>query len=447
MSIPSPAQVFNSLVNFDGANTGANPDFVSLVQGTDGSLYGTTYNGGANGQGTVFKLTQTGTLTDLHAFNGTDGAQPGVGLVLAVNGNLYGTTQSGGANGVGTVFMLRPAGALTTLHSFDGIDGAGPAGPLVQTSGGTFFGMTFSGGFNGSCPFGPGCGTVFKMTPGGELTNLYSFAGYPTDGSDPNTALVQAADGNFYGTTEYSGMNSLGTIFKVTSGGDETVLYNFAGPDGANPIGTLTQGTDGNFYGTTPNGGSTGYGTVFRFTLGGELTTLYSFSGTDGGHPISTLVRATDGNFYGTTSLGGASGNGTIFRITPGGTLTTLHTFNYTDGTSSRGGLVQATNGVLYGTTYEGGTNGLGTIFSLSAGLNPFVKFIPAGGQVGTPVKILGSNLVGATNVSFNGIQAAFVVVSRYLITTSVPEGATSGEVKVTTPRGTLSSNANFHVR
>ena len=210
-------------------------------------------------------------------------------------------------------------------------------------------------------------------------------------------------------------------------------------------------------------GGIYGGGTIFKISPSGTLTTLYSFcaqSGcADGNVPNAGLVLATDGNFYGTTYLGGANscmisgtnyGCGTVFKITPSGTLTTLYSFcaqsGCADGEGPRAGLVQATNGKLYGTTYYGGPTGDGTVFSLAVGLGPFVETRPTSGVVGRFVEILGTNLTGATSVTFNGTPATFKVVSRYLITTTVPTGATTGKVEVVTPSGTLSSNVPFRV-
>lgn len=205
----------------------------------------------------------------------------------------------------------------------------------------------------------------------------------------------------------------------------------------------MIQATDGNFYGTTYAGGTRGYGTVFKITDSGEFTTLHSFiaNPNDGANPYAGLVQATDGNLYGTTYSGGNC-CGTIFSITPGGTYLTLHYFDATGDAFPQAGLAQATSGVLYGTT----AGGYGSIFSLDMGLGPFVTFVRFAGRVGRTGPILGQGLAGTTGVSINGIQANFTVVSDTFIRATVPEGATTGFVTVTTPSGTLTSNVPFHV-
>jgi uncharacterized repeat protein (TIGR03803 family) len=401
------------------------------------------------------------TLTTLHSFDITDGEDPVAGLIQATDGNFYGTTEIGGANGYGSVFKITPTGKLTTLYSFCSqsgcADGERPYGVLVQATNGDFYGTTFFGGAN--CTEGA-CGTVFKITPSGTLTTVYSFCSQSgcTDGSLPLGTLIQATNGDLYGTTETGGAgNNGGTIFKITPSGVLTTLYSFCTqtncPDGAEPYAGLVQAANGYFYGTTEYGGTEyiGAGTVFKITPTGTLTTIYSFCSlggfcTDGQSPTGTLVQATNGSFYGTTVLGGASVAGTVFKITPSGTLTTLHTFDVTDGANSSAGLLQATNGNLYGTTEDGGVNGFGTVFRLSVGLGPFVETQPTSGKVGAAVKILGTKLTGATSVSFNGTAATFTVVSSSEITTTLPVGATTGKVQVTTPSGTLSSNVSFRV-
>jgi len=477
-TVAGHAQTFDTLVRFNGKN-GKNPG-APPVQGLNGNFYGTTSAGGAGNCatrnvicGTLFEITPEGKLTTVHSFcsqpHCPDGGEPYAGLVQIASGDLYGTTYAGGS-GYGTIFEITPAGELTTLYSFcsqhECSDGVEPTAAMVQAIDGNFYGTTIRGGAN--CVSALGCGTVFEITPAGKLTSLYSFCSQPqcADGSSPSTGLVQATNENLYGTTSLGGnvcefdSQGCGTVFKITPGGVLTTLYTFCSQtkcgDGGYPLGQLLQATDGNLYGTTGYGGAIGGGTIFKISLAGELTTLYSFCSqpncTDGYHPYAGLVQATDGNFYGTTNAGGGNGLGTIFEITPEGKLTTLYSFcsedypKCTDGSNVGAGLVQATDGNFYGTTYEGGT-GDGTLFSISVGLGPFVETLPTVGKVGTHVVILGTNLTGTTSVTFNGTNAAFIVLSDTQIDATVPTGATTGKVQVMTPSGTLTSNVVFRVR
>ncbi len=415
-AIVSPAQstLFRSLASFNGTN-GSSPYFVTPVQGADGDIYGTTLTGGANynllcyseGCGTVFKVTPLGALSTLYSFcaqpNCADGANPFAGLVQGSDGNFYGTAFFGGSYGYGTVLKITPSGSLTTLHSFCSqpscSDGYSSFAPLLQASDGNFYGTTHSGGSYGY-------GTVFKITPSGSLTTLYSFCSQAncTDGANPYAGLVQGSDGNFYGTTQkggyYCSPEGCGTVFRITTSGALTTLHSFNYTDGVYPYVGLVQARDGNFYGTTAGGGAFQEGTVFQITPTGTLTTLYSScaqnvggSCTDGQNPWAPLVQARDRNLYGTTFSGGIGGFGTIFEITPSGTLTTLHGFDFPDGSGPHG-LVQATSGVFYGTTFAGGIGYAGTVFSLlvireCATCLPSGGDEPAGGRVGSraPVK------------------------------------------------------------
>jgi uncharacterized repeat protein (TIGR03803 family) len=439
------AQTFTNLAYFNSTN-GSGP-LGALVQGVDGNLYGTTASGGSYSYGTVFKITTSGALTTLHSFcsqaNCSDGSDPAAGPVQATDGNLYGTTYGGGNGKCGTVFRITLEGALTPLHEFYNTDGCNPDAGVVEAVGGEFYGTAEFGGTS-NC-----CGAVFKISRGGSLTTLHSFNG--VDGFEPLAAVVRAIDGNFYGTTLAGGPTSnAGTVFRITPEGKLTTIYSFGSTGPTGPDG-LIQAPDGNFYGVSQYGGAYGGGTVFRLTPAGVLTTLYSFSAVYNGTDLpNNLVQGTDGNFYGTTYFGGANGFGTVFKITPGGMLTTLHNFDGTNGSRNPGGaLVQATDGNFYGTTFgEGdGPAQSGTVFKLSVGLGPFVKLLLPSGKVGDAVQILGTNLTGADYMSFNGTQASFTVLSPTLIATTVPIGATSGKVHVNTPGGTLFSGGPFVVR
>jgi uncharacterized repeat protein (TIGR03803 family) len=474
-AIASPAQTFTSLVSFNGTD-GSVPFTGPLVQGFDGNLYGTTlygptlcdYDTGTVGCGTVFKLSSAGALTTIYDFNYTQWS-PEAGLVLGTDGNFYGTTFLGGDLsqdqctddlgdnvGCGTVFKITSEGKLTTLHSFDYTDGANPKAGLLLAADGNFYGTTLNGGTNGY-------GTIFEITPSGNLITLHSFD--MSDGSSPYTALVEDSNGNFYGTAD-GGANGYGTVFKLAPDGTLTTLYNFCSQtgcsDGSFPNG-LVQAADGNFYSTAAAGGTStfctgtgGCGTVFRITPAGSLTTLYNFCSlnecADGDGPSAALAEGTDGSFYGTTIDGGSGGCsstsfcGTVFKVTPEGALTTLHSFDVTDGSTPQGSLVQSTDGRLYGTTSSGGTYRDGTAFRQSVGLSPFVESVPTSGKVGATVVVLGTDLKGATSVTFNGTAATFTVVKNSAITTTVPDGATTGKIQVTTPAGTLTSNVKFRV-
>jgi uncharacterized repeat protein (TIGR03803 family) len=332
-----------------------------LIQASDGSFYGTTLYGGAEGLGrpeglgTIFKIDAAGTLITLHRFNGSDGVFPYAGLIQGRDGSFYGTTQS-------TIFKIDATGTLTTLHSFNNwYDGVLLYAGLIQGRDGSFYGTTASGG---SAAAG-GNGTIFKIDAAGTLTTLYSFK-YGDEGGSPLAELLQASDGSLYGTTIVGGASDYGTIFKIDAAGTLTTLHGFNYSDGAFPNAGLIQGRDGDFYGTTKAGGAAGYGTIFKIHATGTLTTLHSFNWNDGADLYGGLIQASDGSFYGTTSYGGAAGYGTIFKIDTAGTLTTLHSFNLSDGAYPQAGLIQASDGSFYGTASRGGPADAGVVFRLT---------------------------------------------------------------------------------
>jgi uncharacterized repeat protein (TIGR03803 family) len=297
---------------------GANPE-EALIQASDGDFYGTTRNGGSYSMGTVFKINAAGVKTALHSFgNGDGGANSIAAVIQASDGNFYGTTYYGGAFGEGTVFKISAAGDQTTLYSFaGGTDGANPAAALIQGTDGHLYGTTYYGGGVADC------GTVFRITLAGVETVLHAFSG-GAEGAYVDVGLVQGSDGNFYGVTAGGGTGDVGTVFAITPAGDATVLYSFAGgedgsnpADGATPSSRLIEARDGNFYGTTFIGGTNEVGTIFRISPAGDYSVVHSFGATETGavYPDSALVQAEDGEFYGTTEFGGDNGLGTVYKI------------------------------------------------------------------------------------------------------------------------------------
>ena len=461
--IAAPAQTFTTLFTFNGTN-GSNA-IAPLVQGTDGNFYGTTPAGGGDDfAGTLFKITPEGVLTTLHNFctqppNCSDGKSPSGALLLAADGSFYGTTYAGGGNGFGTVFKFTPSGQFITLHSFAPSEGINPSGPLVQDANGNLYGTTSVGGAHTQ-------GTFFVITRQGVLTTLHNFCSIPycPDGAGPQAGVIQAGDGNFYGTTPWGGAESAtctggcGTVFKITANGKLTTLHTFCEQascaDGAAPIAGLVQASDGDLYGVTIEGGAYGAGTAFRITLSGALSTIHNFCAqtncTDGSGSAVALIQGDDGNFYGAAGSGAyyrycLETCGMVFEMAKGGTLTTLHDFDGGDG-EGPGSLVQDTNGILYGLTYDGAFYNDGTVFSVNTSLLPFVRLVRASGKVGNNALILGQGFTGTTGVSFDGSVATFAVGADTYLTAMVPPGATTGSVTVTTPGGPLTSNVPFRV-
>jgi uncharacterized repeat protein (TIGR03803 family) len=336
-----------------------------LIEGRDGSFYGTSGPLGGGSYGSVFKISPDGTLTVLHRFTGLDGSQPSAGLVQGTDGKFYGSAGGGGAFDLGTIFRVSSDGEFAVLHHFDGSDGAGP-GALIQGRDGQFYGPAGGGGLFGF-------GTAFRMSPPGELTVLHHFAGGPGDGAYPSAALVEAADGDFYGTTSRGGARGdAGTVFRLTREGSVTVLrslyandgdYNFLGVDG------IIEGRDGNLYGTVrccTKPVLSGSGSeAFRITPFGVYTTLHVFNHLTEGVPFGPLLHASDGTLYGIDRVQYPPGaqRSSVFQIAPDGRFVTTYVFDESSQGSydldyPRASLIEGRDHNLYGTTIFGGALG-----------------------------------------------------------------------------------------
>lgn len=407
------------LHEFDRSQGGAS--FAGLIEGGDGAFYGTTPAHAAHGLGSIFRITPAGAFSVLHAFSGPDGARPQASLVYASDGNFYGTTLSGGANDRGTVFRLSPAGTLTTLHSFSGDSGA-PRTSLVQAGDGALYGTTnwfegttasrfsvfriaLDGTFATVHEFGSLESPAGPLTlgPDGDLYGVYTFIfAWPnffkitTSGEfsvirqspggiegSPEQRLIVASDGNFYGTSPHGGEHGRGSAFKLTPGGEFSIIHHFTEAEGAAHSGLTV--LDGVFFGVTANGGVANHGAVFQMTGAGSTTLMYEFGGNDGETPTHAPTLLANGTLFGTTLRGGARAVGTIYRITAGGQFSTLHSFSEVDGSLPYGRLTLADDGYLYGTTIGGGCHGRGTIFRvepLSGTFSMVHCFAPTEGRV-----------------------------------------------------------------
>lgn len=535
--------------------TGSYPEG-GVQLGQDGNFYGTTTDGGTHNEGSVFKITPVGALTTLWNFSeGTthDEGYPVYPPFYGQDGNFYGVAPGGYVGDYGEFYKVTTTGGAITPHPFNYTDGAVPSLPIQGTDG-NFYGTTQSGG-DPTCK----CGVVYKVTTGGVFKVLHAFKGYPSDGYRPTGMLVQGYDGNFYGTTYQGGASNIGAIFKITPTGTMTLIHSFGSitGDGKLPLAGMSLGTDGNLYGTGSQGGKTNTGAIFKITTAGVYSLLYNFCSTtsckDGMGPATPLLQHTDGKFYGTTngnSLGGSvfysfdvglkpfvalvnwtgkvgktvpilgqgfsgatavsfGGAAATFKIvsdtymtattpagaltgnisvtTPTGTLTSSRKFfvvpqitSITPTTAKVGATVtingaslsQATSVTIGGkvATFkvvsntqitatvpvgaktaqkpslvtQGGSATSPTALTIPPAIT---SFTPTSGAVGTSVTIKGNTFTGTTAVTFGGVAvSSFVVVSDTEVTTTVPSGAVTGVIAVTTAAGTGSSSTSFSV-
>ena len=403
------------LYSFTGGSDGANP-FSGVILDSAGNLYGTTAYGGSAyrnaGHGVVYELSSAGQLTVLYSFSGgTDGAYPYAGVIRDSAGNLYGTTYFGGAAGQGVVYNVATANSETVLYSFaGGADGANPNAGVVRDSAGNFYGTTIYGGTSRA-------GVVYQVTAAGAETVLYTFTG-GTDGTGPYAGVIRDTVGNLYGTAAYGGAAGEGVAYKLDTTGVQTVLYGFpesGGGYGPNS-GVILDGA-GNLYGTTPQGGSLGAGVVYRMSAAGHEAVLYSFTGgADGSNPNSGVVRDSAGNLYGTTFNGGTFGYGTVYKLDTAGNETVLYTFTGgSDGSNPYAGVVRDSAGNLYGTTWYGGVGGAGVIYQVDASGNETVlySFTGAPGNARSYSGLYRDSAGNLYGVSYSGGTAGFGAVYK----------------------------------
>lgn len=471
------SQTFEVLVDFAVEwPMGYNPQ-AGVILGADGNYYGTTSDGGEWGGGTIYRVTPGGVHTPLFDFRHVlHGNYPLAGVIQASDGHLYGAAfigadpVTGGATVQGTIFRFTLAGEYTILHRIAGFDPAllyypegyylldpdfGPqSGARLLEVDGYLFGVTSGGGqFDG--------GTIFKITLAGAFSVVHHFGQNPTDGGRPHGGLTTGNDGRLYGTTTIGGPAGRGTVYSIDADGSDFTMHAWFpgfGVDGQVPQGPLALGTDGNFYGTAAFGGAQGGGTVFRFNPTDEtLTVLHHMTPEGGTRPNAGLIQGSDGAFYGTASRSTPDANfsGTLFRITPTGVFTRMLNFehpavgNASAGSYGPGGkLLEVAPGTFIGTAPNGGPGGDGGVaFRFSLISAPTITgFSPTSGAIGSEVVITGTNLTGASAVAFNGTSATFIVDSATQLTATVPTGAISGTIEVTTPGGAATSATSFTV-
>ncbi len=428
-----------------------------LVQGSDGDFYGTSMNGGNEGNSTVFRISATGAFSHVASFDGP--VEPATTLVECPDGSLFGTTESGGVHDAGTIFRVSPAGIITTLFDFGTLQ-ASNFGPyhLIRGRDNNFYGTTAFGGNTGQ-------GSVFQISPEGTYAEIVSFDGLgdPSQGSQPFDGLIQGVDGDFYGTTQLGGSGDSGTIFRASISGTLTTVIEFTGNGGAN-IGSvpnsLVLGGNGELYGTTQAGGfgSNDVGTAFRLDSDGSMTTLVDFASLRGGGagaaPLAAVVLGSNGYFYGTTYFDGATDSGTVFQMTPAGIIERLAEFTGTAGTLPGRGplapLVEGQDENFYGVTSGGGGNDGGTVFRISPDGDALTlfEFDNPEGSPESPLTLGNDGHFYGTTPSdgADGVGTIFRITSEGVFTTLIEFTGIDGDSRGANPSAlTLAGNGSLY--
>ena len=453
--VSAQAQTPTVLYRFAGFNGDGCVPRGNIVQGRDGNMYGgsSTICGGP-GSAAIYKISPAGaeSLFFTFPFNWTNcGA---AGITLGGDGNFYGACETGNpATGMGSIFRITPAGVFTDLHDFDGTHGDSfPVYPPIQGVDGNFYGVA---GNEVQV-----CGNVYKLTPAGVYTNLHTFV---FNNECHSSNLVQASDGNLYGTLANCALaGSVGCVYKISTKGVFKEIHGFPVTTGNVPCTGLIQGKDGKLYGATQQGAANGNGNIYKMTTAGVATDIHDFNNaTDAscvnniGPPVN-LLQVTDGSFYGVNPAFGPNGTGSIYTLTSANVFSAFLFPNPpVEGDLPSSTLIQNTNGLVYGTTPSGGGGAcfggacLGTFFSVATGDAPFVNLEPTQktGNVGASVGMFGQGFSGASVVKFGGVAATSVTLSgTTYLTAVVPAGAHTGAVTVTTGGSTLKSPQTYKV-
>jgi uncharacterized repeat protein (TIGR03803 family) len=453
-AVPAQAQTPTVLHTFPLALTDACKPEGNIVQGRDGNMYGDGAVCGANGGGAVYKISPAGAESVFYSFPQQWTNCGGAGLTLGSDGNFYGTCIAGNpATGLGSIFRLTPAGVFTDLHDFTGVNGDSlPVYPPIQASDGNFYGVS-----GNEVQI---CGNVYRMTPAGVYTNLHTFSGSDCHPSN----LVQASDGNLYGTlADCAVVSTDGCVYRISTAGVFKEIHDFALTTGEVPCTGLIQGKDGKLYGATNSGAANGWGNIYKLTTAGVATDLHDFNNAtdaacvnNAGPPVN-MLQVADGTFYGVNPAYGLYG-GSIYKLTSANVFSAwMFPSTDVDGNSPSSTLIQNTNGLVYGTTPAGGfippncpQGCQGTFFSVATGDKPFVSLEPTEktGNVGASVGMFGQGFSSASVVKFGGVAATKVTLSgTTYLTAVVPAGAHTGAVTVTTGTTTLTSPQTYKVK